>query len=316
MPWKRGSASSSPGPISTSLSVSPGRMPSRSISASPSPPPSRQIRCASSPTVSTTASDGAASRTPSRGEQRALRGEARRMRHRDPVAEHPRVGDGERHARARLAQEELGGAARRAEHVHEADGGAVRARSARGVGGELLHEALRPPVEARGERRLVGGRDDDGVHAGRVRGAQDVPAADEVRVDELLRVALGPVDVLVGGEVEDHVGPGRGRSRARRGPRRGRRRARGALRSSVAASRERRSAVSAASLVSSTVTRSGRKPSRKVESAVPIEPAPPVSSTRRPPKSSCSSSTAGTGSRRRSTRCHAKPSRRDAARRS
>ena len=79
---------------------------------------------------------------------------------------------------------------------------------ARRVGGELLHEALRAPVEARGERRLVGRGHDDGAHARGLGGAQHVPAALEVRVDELLRVGLGPVDVLVGGEVEDRVGPG------------------------------------------------------------------------------------------------------------
>ena len=59
--------------------------------------------------------------TPSRGQQRAVRGERRRVRHRDPVAEHPGVGDGERHARARLLQEELRRAA-----------GASRARSRSG----------------------------------------------------------------------------------------------------------------------------------------------------------------------------------------
>ena len=35
---------------------------------------------------------------------------------------------------------------------------------------------------------------------------EDVPASLEVRVDELVGVELGPVHVLVRGQVEDHVG--------------------------------------------------------------------------------------------------------------
>src|SRR5205823_6849912 len=55
------------------------------------------------------------------------------------------------------------------------------------------------------ERRLVGGGDDDGLDARGLGCPQDVPRAVQVRVDELLRKDLGPVDMLVRGEVEDNV---------------------------------------------------------------------------------------------------------------
>ena len=77
---------------------------------------------------------------------------------------------------------------------------------ARRVRRELLHEALGAAVEARGKRRLVGGGHEHGVHPRIVRRAQHVPAAVQVVVDELLGIGLGPIDVLVGGEVEDHIG--------------------------------------------------------------------------------------------------------------
>src|SRR3712207_8355212 len=48
---------------------------------------------------------------------------------------------------------------------------------------QLLHESLRAPVEARRERRLVGGRDDDRVDADGLGGAKEVPASLEVRID-------------------------------------------------------------------------------------------------------------------------------------
>ena len=104
-------------------------------------------------------------------------------------------------------QEQLGRAARAAEHVHEADRGAPRAAGARGERRELLHEPLRAPVVAGGEGRLVRRGDDHGVDRGVLGGAQQVPAAVEVRVEKLVGIDLGPVDVLVGGQVEDEVGP-------------------------------------------------------------------------------------------------------------
>ena len=104
-------------------------------------------------------------------------------------------------------EEELRGAAGAAEHVDEPDRDSLGAGAARGEGGELLHEALRSPVEARGECRLVGAGDDHGLDAGNLGRAQDVPASVQVRVHELLGEDLGPVHVLVGGEVEDDVRP-------------------------------------------------------------------------------------------------------------
>ena len=89
-------------------------------------------------------------------QQRRLRDQARCVLHRDPVAHHPRIGDGQGDACTRLLEKDLGCRAGRAEHVHQPDGGPPPACLPRRKGGQLLHEALRPAVEALRERRLVG----------------------------------------------------------------------------------------------------------------------------------------------------------------
>ena len=158
------------------------------------------------------------------------------------------------------------------------------------------------PVEARGERRLVGGGDDDRLDPGGLGRAQHVPAS---RAGWCRRTPPG------------RPPPSR-RACRRRGGRSTSGRARASSASQPAAvadvaehvrdalqrcaSRARRSAISEASCPSSSVICSGRKPTSSVASARPIEPPLPVISTRRPPKRSCSSSTEGTGSRWPSTR--------------
>ena len=67
-----------------------------------------------------------------------LADERRCVGHRDPVAQHPRVGHRERDAGAGLAEEQLRCAAAAAQHVHEPDGGPARS-------GALSRDARRGP---------------------------------------------------------------------------------------------------------------------------------------------------------------------------
>jgi hypothetical protein len=80
---------------------------------------------------------------------------------------------------AGLAEEQLRDASGRSKDVHEADGDPTP-RIPCGEGGQLLDETLRPAVDGRCERGLVSRRDDDGVDAGALGAAQDVPAADRL----------------------------------------------------------------------------------------------------------------------------------------
>ena len=71
IPWCGSPTRSSPGPIKTSRTVSPRRIPMTSSGGWPSLPAFTQMRSARSPTVSMTGSAGPASATPSRASKAA-----------------------------------------------------------------------------------------------------------------------------------------------------------------------------------------------------------------------------------------------------
>ena len=169
IPWCCSSPSSSPGPISTSLVVSPGRIPITSMSGSPSFPaasrsasPARRRSARPDPTRW----PAALPRPPAARHARPRRRVPHVIQYRSiPVSVTVR-GTPARDCRRKISDTAAGAARTFTNRT------AVRCAPARRAAStQLLHEPLRPAVEAGGQRGLVRRRDDDRLDAGRLGGA-------------------------------------------------------------------------------------------------------------------------------------------------
>ena len=142
------------------------------------------------------------------GHGAGLQHEADRLRDGHEVPGHVLAGDRHRPPVEDLAKERRHDAAAAPQHVAEPHRGVGQIVTAADADHDVLGRPLRGPHHRAGMGGLVGGEVDEPLAAVVGGGVGQPPRAQHVGVGGLRGVALEDGNVLVGGRVEDHLGPG------------------------------------------------------------------------------------------------------------